>query len=102
MGSSTFSGAMLRAPQQILSRAQLLAATRGHDQEVYDRSIDVLILRLRLKLGRDASQPMLIKTRRGLNYILTEPAEVIRDTGQRRVAREPVDAVPELGAGAQD
>ncbi|MGX9182179.1 winged helix-turn-helix domain-containing protein [Mesorhizobium sp. BHbdii] len=39
--------AFLKNPGRVLSREQLLKATRVYDQEVYDRSIDVLILRLR-------------------------------------------------------
>ena len=60
--------AFLEAPRQILSREQLLAASRVHDEEVYDRSIDVLILRLRRKLESDSSIPNLIKTERGVGY----------------------------------
>ena len=50
-----------RLPQiawQVLSRDQLLAATRVHDDEVYDRSVDVQILRLRRKLeGEPPARP---------------------------------------------
>ncbi|TIT02976.1 winged helix-turn-helix domain-containing protein [Mesorhizobium sp.] len=42
--------AFLRAPQQVLSREQLLAASRLHDEEVFDRSIAVQIVPLRRKL----------------------------------------------------
>ena len=55
----------------MLSREQLLAATRLHDEEVYDRSIDVQILRLRRKLETDPSAPELIKTERGAGYVFT-------------------------------
>lgn len=61
--------AFLRSPRQILSREQLLSASRVHDEEVFDRSIDVLILRLRRKLEGDPSRPQLIKTERGAGYI---------------------------------
>lgn len=61
--------AFLEAPRQILSREQLLLATRVHDQEIFDRSVDVLILRLRRKLESNASAPRHIKTERGLGYI---------------------------------
>ena len=57
--------AFLRAPRRVLSREQLLAATRLHEDEVYDRSIDVQILCLRRKLEADPSQPELIRTERG-------------------------------------
>jgi two-component system, OmpR family, response regulator len=61
--------AFLRTPRQILSREQLLSASRVHNEEVFDRSIDVLILRLRRKLEGDPSRPQLIKTERGAGYI---------------------------------
>ena len=63
--------ALLQSPQRVLSREQLLAASRGHDGEVFDRSIDVQILRLRRKLELDPSTPKLIKTERGAGYVLT-------------------------------
>jgi two-component system, OmpR family, response regulator len=68
--------AFLGAPRQILSREQLLLATRVHDQEIYDRSIDVLILRLRRKLEADPSNPKYIKTERGMGYIFDSNVRV--------------------------
>ena len=65
--------AFLKSPQQILSREQLLVASRIYDQEIYDRSIDVLILRLRRKLEPDASSPKYIKTERGAGYFFDVP-----------------------------
>jgi two-component system, OmpR family, response regulator len=62
--------AFLRAPRRVLSREQLLTASRVHDDEVFDRSIDVQILRLRRKLETDPSQPALIRTERGVGYAL--------------------------------
>src|SRR5262249_17721187 len=53
---------LLQAPQRVLTREHLLAASRVHDNEVFDRSIDVQILRLRRKLEADPSAPALIKT----------------------------------------
>ncbi|MAU96469.1 MAG: DNA-binding response regulator [Fulvimarina sp.] len=70
--------AFLRSPQQILSREQLIAATRLHDEEVFDRSIDVLILRLRRKLEADPSNPQLIRTERGVGYLFNADVEVVR------------------------
>ncbi|MPY89943.1 MAG: hypothetical protein GEU99_18725 [Luteitalea sp.] len=69
--------AFLRAPQRVLSREQLLAATRLHDEDVYDRSVDVQILRLRRKLEANPSEPELIRTERGVGYILTVPVDVL-------------------------
>jgi DNA-binding response OmpR family regulator len=69
--------ALVRSPQQILSREQLLAASRMHDEEVFDRSIDVQILRLRRKLELDPSTPKLIKTERGAGYIFATTVEAL-------------------------
>lgn len=68
--------AFLKAPKQVLSREQLLAASRVHTEEVYDRSIDVLILRLRRKLETDQSNPKLIVTERGAGYIFDADVSV--------------------------
>jgi two-component system, OmpR family, response regulator len=62
--------AFLNAPLRPLSREYLLQAVRL-DQEVYDRTIDIQILRLRRKLEADPRQPQIIKTERGLGYIFT-------------------------------
>ena len=69
--------AFLRSPQQVLSREQLLAASRVHDEEVLDRSVDIGILRLRRKLEADPSEPQLIRTERGAGYVFTAPVEVL-------------------------
>lgn len=60
--------AFLDAPRQVLSREQLILATRLRDQEVFDRTIDVLILRLRRKLEASASNSKYIRTERGAGY----------------------------------
>ena len=81
--------AFLKAPRQILSREQLLAASRLHEDEVFDRSIDVQILRLRRKLETNPSAPELITTERGAGYMLT--AEVSEDEPVTAVTRNPAD-----------
>jgi DNA-binding response OmpR family regulator len=53
---------------RVLSRERILDATRGVDWEAYDRSIDVLVSRLRQKLGDDARHPAFIRTVRGAGY----------------------------------
>ncbi|PXF30127.1 transcriptional regulator [Pokkaliibacter plantistimulans] len=63
--------ALVRAPNRILSRDQLLELTRGNETEVFDRTIDVLILRLRRKIEPNPRQPSLIRTERGLGYIFS-------------------------------
>jgi two-component system, OmpR family, response regulator len=76
-GEFNLLAAFVRAPLQVLSRDQLLAATRVHDEEVFDRSIDVQILRLRRKLEADASDPRLIRTERGAGYVFAAPVEIL-------------------------
>ncbi len=66
--------AFLDAPQRPLTREQLLQATRVHE-DVFDRSIDVQVLRLRRKLETDASAPRMIQTERGVGYVFTVPVE---------------------------
>jgi two-component system, OmpR family, response regulator len=65
------------APQRVLSRDQLLDLSRLNSAEVYDRSIDVQILRLRRKIERDPSQPQYIVTERGAGYLFNTPVEVL-------------------------
>jgi DNA-binding response OmpR family regulator len=48
--------------------SRFLAASRVHEEEVFERSIDVQILRLRRKLEADPSAPKLIVTERGAGY----------------------------------
>ena len=54
-----------------LKREQLLDAARGRSIEAFDRSIDLLVSRLRQKLGDDPKAPQLIKTVRGGGYLFT-------------------------------
>jgi two-component system, OmpR family, response regulator len=70
--------AFLAAPQRVLSREQLLDLSRLHNAEVYDRSVDVQILRLRRKIEPNPSQPAYIKTERGSGYVFDTPVEVLR------------------------
>jgi len=67
----------LRAPRAILSRDQLLEGSRLH-ADIYDRSIDVQILRLRRKIEADPNEPKLIVTRRGAGYVLESDVEAQR------------------------
>ena len=65
------------SPQHVLSRGQLLDLSRLHNDEVYDRSIDVQVARLRRKLEADPAQPRYIKTERGGGYIFTSAVELV-------------------------
>jgi DNA-binding response OmpR family regulator len=60
--------ALCRAPQRVLTRDQLLTMSRLHEAEVYDRSIDVQVRRLRLKIEATPAKPVLLLTERGLGY----------------------------------
>src|SRR6185436_17343069 len=69
--------AFLGAPERILSREQLLELSRGNDENVFDRSIDVQILRLRRKIEADPSRPKLIRTERGVGYFFNAQVEAV-------------------------
>jgi two-component system, OmpR family, response regulator len=69
--------AFLTAPQRVLAREQLLELSRLHNAEVYDRSIDVLVGRLRKKIERDPRSPQLIVTEHGAGYMLRAEVEVV-------------------------
>jgi DNA-binding response OmpR family regulator len=73
-GEYTLLTAFLDAPQRPLSREHLLQATRIHE-DVFDRSIDVQIFRLRRKLEADLSAPRIIRTERGVGYVFVLPVE---------------------------
>jgi DNA-binding response OmpR family regulator len=73
-GEYALSLAFLGAPQRPLSREHLLQATRIHE-DIFDRSIDVQVLRLRRKLEADPSAPRVIRTERGVGYVFALPVE---------------------------
>ncbi len=62
---------LVKNPQQALSRDRLMTLTKNRTAEVYDRSIDIQISRLRHKLEEDVKKPQLIKTIRGNGYMLS-------------------------------
>ena len=70
--------AFLASPQHVLSRDQLLGLSRLHNDEVYDRSIDVQVGRLRRKIQGAKSSLELIRTERGAGYVFTQPVEIVR------------------------
>ena len=63
-------------PQRVLNRDQLLNLTQGRDAELFDRSIDLLVSRLRQRLGDDAREPAYIKTVRSEGYVFAMPVEI--------------------------
>ena len=66
--------AFVRNANKVLTRDRLLENLRGENADVFDRTIDVLILRLRRKIERNPCQPQFIRTERGAGYIFcTQP-----------------------------
>jgi two-component system OmpR family response regulator len=66
-------------PQRVLTRDQLLNLTQGRDADQFDRSIDLLISRLRQRLGDDAREPRYIKTLRSEGYVFSAIVEVCEE-----------------------
>jgi two-component system, OmpR family, response regulator len=62
-------------PQRILNRDQLLSLTQGKEAEWFDRSIDLLVSRLRQRLQDDAKEPRYIKTVRNEGYVFSAAVE---------------------------
>jgi DNA-binding response OmpR family regulator len=76
-GEFNLLAALLASAERILTRDQILEASRVYDNEVYDRAIDIQVLRLRRKIERDPAQPRFIVTERGVGYIFRSPVEVL-------------------------
>jgi two-component system, OmpR family, response regulator len=68
--------AFLNSPQRPLSREHLLQATRVHG-DLFDRSIDVQVLRLRRKLEAEPKAPSIIRTEHGVGYIFSLSVEAL-------------------------
>lgn len=66
-------------PQRILNRDQLLGLTQGRDAELFDRSIDLLVSRLRQRLRDDAREQIYIKTVRSEGYVFCQPVTLLGD-----------------------
>jgi two-component system OmpR family response regulator len=64
-------------PQHVLNRDQLLNLTQGREAEVFDRSIDLLVSRLRQRLREDAREPSYIKTVRSEGYVFAAAVEAL-------------------------
>jgi two-component system OmpR family response regulator len=69
--------AFLERPKVALSREQLLDLTKGRDAEVFDRSIDNQVSRLRRKIEEDPKNPRYIKTVWGGGYMFTCDVETV-------------------------
>ena len=67
---------LLKRPRQIMSREQIMDMTQAED-EVFDRAIDVQMLRLRRKVEPSNRAPTLLKTKRGAGYFLDADVQVL-------------------------
>jgi len=63
-------GALIRHPNRVLSRDQIIDLVKGPGWAAFDRTIDTQIVRLRRKIERRPDAPELIRTVRGAGYIL--------------------------------
>jgi two-component system OmpR family response regulator len=63
--------ALAQRPGRVLGREQLLQLLHGSAEEAFDRSIDVVVSRLRHKVEDDPRNPRMLKTIRGAGYMLT-------------------------------
>lgn len=68
--------ALLKKPQQVMSREQIMDMIQAED-EIFDRAIDVQILRLRRKIEAPTQAPSLLKTKRGQGYFLDAEVQLL-------------------------
>lgn len=66
-------------PQRVLSRDHLLNLTQGREADLFDRSIDLLVSRLRQRLLDDAREQAYIKTVRSEGYVFTFAVELLEE-----------------------
>jgi len=76
-GEFNLLAALLSTANRVVSRDQLIEMSRRYDNEVYDRAVDVQILRLRRKLERNPAEPQIIITERGAGYRIAVPVEAV-------------------------
>jgi two-component system OmpR family response regulator len=88
--------AFTERPQRVLSREMLLELTHAENIDSFDRSVDVLVSRLRSKMGDTARTPKLIRTVRGGGYMFVETVS----TTANDVARAGAKAVATAGSAA--
>ena len=67
----------LGAAHRVLTRDQIIDLSRLHNDEVYNRAVDLQIMRLRRKLEPDPSSPKYIRTERGTGYIFSVNVETV-------------------------
>jgi len=71
--------ALVKAPNRVLNREQLLEKARADALHVNDRAIDIQIARIRQKIGDDTKEPRLIKTARSIGYMFACETEILPD-----------------------
>jgi DNA-binding response OmpR family regulator len=76
-GEFNLLAALLATANRVVTRDQLIEMSRRYDNEVYDRAVDVQILRLRRKLERNPAEPEIIVTERGAGYRIAVPVEAV-------------------------
>jgi DNA-binding response OmpR family regulator len=76
-GEFNLLAALLATNNRVVTRDQLIEMSRRYDNEVYDRAVDVQILRLRRKLERNPAEPRIIVTERGAGYRIAVPVEAV-------------------------
>jgi len=76
-GEFNLLAALLGSANRVVSRDQLIEMSRRYDNEVYDRAIDVQILRLRRKIEANPAEPKIIVTERGVGYRVAVAVEAI-------------------------
>jgi two-component system, OmpR family, response regulator len=76
-GEFNLLAALLATANRVVTRDQLIEMSRRYDNEVYDRAIDVQILRLRRKIESNPAEPRIIVTERGVGYRVAVPVEAV-------------------------
>ncbi len=76
-GEFNLLAALLATANRVVSRDQLIEMSRRYDNEVYDRAIDVAVLRLRRKIEANPAEPRIIVTERGAGYRIAVPVEAV-------------------------
>lgn len=71
-GEFTLLESLAKRPKRVISREQLLEYLRGAEGDTFDRTVDVLISRLRHKLEINSRSPRYIRTERGIGYSFSE------------------------------
>lgn len=68
---------LVRQPNRVLSRDQIMDRLKGHEWSPFDRSIDNLVAKLRKKIEAEPERPVLLKTVRGVGYSFTTPVRAV-------------------------